>query len=63
MQNGTGVGKKITQDSNSISPVFSLCHFAFRNTMCSVSFVSLLGVPLLKELQSSVENHQETEAI
>lgn len=63
MQNGTGVGRKRSQDSSSISPVFSLCHLAFRNNMCSVSFVSLLGAPLLKEPQSSVESRQETEAM
>lgn len=60
MQNGTGVGRKRTQDSSSSLAVFSLCHLTFRNTVCSVSFVSLLGESSFEELQGSMDSPQET---
>lgn len=58
MQNGTGVGRKRTQDSSSSLAVFSMNLLAFRNTVCSVSFILL---SLFEELQGSMDSPQELE--
>lgn len=60
MQNGTGVGRKRTQDSSSSLAVFSMNLLAFRNTVCSVSFIFL---SLFEELQGSMDSPQETGAL
>lgn len=65
-QNGSGVARKRTQEPSSCFfslAVFSLWHLTFRNTGGIVSFVSLRGAFLFKELQSSMESRQETGAI